>query len=63
MLYFEVAPNFYVQWRFHNSWTHDHFVTNVFVFASDGTFPMSFFNIPGCVHHSLVADWVKIIEN
>ncbi len=41
---------------FYNGWTHDHYVTNVFVLDSDETIPI-FFNIAGCVHDSLVADW------
>ncbi len=45
-LYLQEAPNFYVQLNFYNGWTHDHYVTNVFVFAPDGTIPISFFNVP-----------------
>ncbi len=47
---------------------HDHYITNVFVFTLDGTIiPMAYFNIPGFVHDSQVAEWgniyVKIGEN
>ncbi len=34
----------------------------MFVFAPDGTIPISFFNVPGCVHDSLVADWGCIYQ-
>ncbi len=30
------------------------------VFAPDETIPISFFNVPGCVHDSQVADWFCI---
>ncbi len=29
----------------------------MFVFAPDGTIPISFFTVPGCVHDSPGADW------
>ncbi len=61
-LYLEEAPSFYVQRRFYNGWTHDHYVTSVFVFAPDGTIPISFFNVPGCVHDSQVAEWGCIYQ-
>ncbi len=34
---------FMSKWRFYNGWTHDHYVTNVFEFAPEGTIPISFF--------------------
>ncbi len=43
-------------------WTHNHYVTKVFVFAPDETSPISFFNVPECVHDSLVADWCCIYQ-
>ncbi len=49
-----------IQSRYYNGWTHDHYVTNVFVFTPDGTFPMTYFNIPGCIHGSQVAEWGNI---
>ncbi len=61
-LYLEGAPSFYVQWRFYNGWTHDHYVTSVFVFAPDGTITISFFIVPGCVHDSQVAEWCCIYQ-
>ncbi len=32
----------------------------MFVFTSDGTIPMTYFNIPGCIHDSQVAEWGNI---
>ncbi len=34
----------------------------MFVFAPDGTIPISFFNVPGCIHNSQVADWGCIYQ-
>lgn len=62
-LYIEESPNFYIKHRFYNGWTHDHYVTTVFVFAPDETIPISFFNVPECVHDSQVADGVAFIKN
>ncbi len=61
-LYLEESPNFYVQCKFYNGWTRDHYVTNVFAFAPGGTIPLSFFNVLGCVQDSLVADWGCIYQ-
>jgi hypothetical protein len=39
---------------------HDHYVTSVFCFCPDGTIPIAFFNVPGSVHDSQVAELGKI---
>jgi hypothetical protein len=44
-----------VQNRFYNGWTHDHYVSNVFVFAPDGTIVMAVLNCPGSMHDSELA--------
>jgi hypothetical protein len=49
-----------VQSIFYNGWKCDHFVTSVLVFAPDGTIPAAFYNVPGCVHDSQVAEWGNI---
>ncbi len=51
-----------LQNNFYNGWTHGHYLTSVFVFCPDGTIPVAFFNVPGCLHDSTVADWGKIYE-
>jgi hypothetical protein len=55
-LYLQQSGNFEIQERFYNGWTHDHYVTSVFCFCPDGTIPIAFFNVPGSVHDSQVAD-------
>jgi hypothetical protein len=59
-LYLQLSGNSDVQERFYNGWTHDHYVTSVFCFCPDGTIPMAFFNVPGCVHDSQVAEFGRI---
>ncbi len=39
---------------------HDHYVTSVFCFCPDGTIPIAFFNLPGSVHDSQVAEYGSI---
>ncbi len=52
----EETQHFYVQ-QFYSGWTHDNYVTKMFVFSPDGDIPVSKVNVPGCVHNSLVVDW------
>ena len=61
-LYLQSSGNSDIQERFYNGWTHDHYVTSVFCFCPDGTIPIAFFNIPGCVHDSQVAEFGKIYD-
>ena len=49
-----------VQSRYYNGWTHGHYVSSVFCFAPDGTIPIAFFNVPGSVHDSQIADWGNV---
>ena len=32
--------------NFYNGWTHDHYVTSIFVFCPEGTIPICCFNVP-----------------
>ncbi len=59
-LYLQTAGNAYIQERFYNGWTHDHYVTSVFYFCPDGTISISFFNVPGSVHDGQVAEFGNI---
>ncbi len=60
-LYLQTAGNAYIQERLYNGWTHDHYVTSVFCFCLYGTrIPISFFNVPGSVHDSQVAEFGNI---
>ena len=61
-LYLQKSPHQSIQEMFYNGWKADHYVTNVFVFVPDGTIPIAFFNVPGCVHDSQVADWGGIYD-
>jgi hypothetical protein len=54
-LLIEVSGDNQTQNRFYNGWTHDHYVSGVFVFCPDGTICIASFNAPGCMHDSLIA--------
>jgi hypothetical protein len=43
------------QEAFYNGWKSSHFITNVFVFAPDGTIVMAVINCPGTMHDSELA--------
>ncbi|KAG9414525.1 hypothetical protein AC1031_007932 [Aphanomyces cochlioides] len=45
---------------FYNGWTHDHYVSNVFVFCPDGTIAAASINAPGSEHDSLIAEVTEI---
>ena len=47
---------------YYNGWTSDHYVSNVFCFCPDGTIPIAYFNVPGSVHDSQVAEWGDIYD-
>jgi hypothetical protein len=55
-LYLQQPRNFEIQEQFYNGWAHDHYVTSLFCFCLDGTIPIAFFNVPGSVHDSQVAN-------
>jgi hypothetical protein len=38
--------------NFYNGWTHEHYVTNLFLFSPDGKIRCSYFNAPGVLHDS-----------
>lgn len=53
----EANGTYEVQSIFYNGWTHDHYVTNVLVFAPNGRIIAASLNAPGCLHDSVVADY------
>ncbi len=55
-LYLQQAGSGEIQECFYNGWTHDHYVKSVFCFCPDGTILIDFFNVPGLVHDSQVAE-------
>ncbi len=56
-LYLQSAGHADIQERYYNGWTHDHYDTSVFCFCPDGTILIAFFNVPGSVHDSQVAEF------
>lgn len=59
-LYLEQSGDAVIQNMFYNGWTHDHYVSGVFVFCPDGTIPIATYNVPGCFHDSTIADWGNV---
>jgi len=51
-----------IQGRFYNGWTHDHYVSCVFVFAPDGTIRIFVINAPGSMHDSQISHWGGIYK-
>jgi len=54
-LMLESTDNDLVQSMFYNGWTHDHYVTNLLVFAPDGSIIDCVLNCPGSMHDSELA--------
>ena len=52
----QAAGQQHVQRRFYNGWQKDHCISNIFVFAPDGTIIAAALNCPGCMHDSQVAE-------
>ena len=44
-----------IQNNYYNGWTHDHYMSAVFVFCPDGTIPICCYNVPGSIHDSTIA--------
>ena len=53
----EQAGDCVIQNMFYNGWTYDHYVSNVFVFAPDGTIVLMCINAPGAMHDSTIAHY------
>ena len=56
------AGNETQQNNFYNGWTHEHYVTNLFLFSPDGKIRCSYFNAPGVLHDSTMAIWSSIYD-
>jgi DDE superfamily endonuclease len=50
------------QSRYYNGWTHDHYITNLFLFSPDGLIIACVINAPGSLHDSTLCDWGNIYE-
>jgi hypothetical protein len=59
-LYFQCTNDNVIQGIFYNGWLHGHFVSNVFVFAMDGTIRICGLNAPGTMHDSTLADYSSV---
>ena len=51
------ADDSIIQSHFHNGWKHDHYVTNIFAFALNGSIIACTLNAPGTWHDSTLAHW------
>ena len=61
-LLLESTDNDLVQSMFYNGWTHDHYVTNLLVFAPDGSIIDCVLNCPGSMHDSELAFFGGVYE-
>jgi hypothetical protein len=52
-----------VQNYFLSGWTHDHYVSNLFLFSLDGKIHKFFVNAPGCWHDSTLANTSGIYDD
>ncbi len=49
--------------NFFNGWTHDHYISNLFLFAPDGRIRGCYVNAPGVLHDSTLANWGSLYDN
>ena len=56
-LYLQQAGDSVIQSRFYNGWKHDHYVTNIFAFALNGSIIACTLSAPGTWHDSTLAHW------
>ena len=61
-LLLQQSGDIYLQARFYNRWTRDHYVSSVFVFCPNGTIAICAYNLPGIVHDSTIAEWVGVYK-
>ena len=47
---------------FYNGWTHGHYISNVFVFAPNGTIVAMVINAPGALHDSTLMEMGKLYD-
>jgi hypothetical protein len=47
---------------FYNGWTHDHYVSNLFLFSPDGMIRACYINAPGTTHDSTMANLSVIYD-
>ena len=61
-LMLEAAPGDDIQGMYYNGWTHDHYVTNLFVFSICGRIIACVVNAPGSLHDSTLASWGGVYD-
>eukprot|EP00957_Ditylum_brightwellii_P131292 10013307-Ditylum_brightwellii.AAC.1 len=61
-LYLQQSSDYVIQNVFYNSWKHDHYVTNIFLFTPDGMIRAMVINMPGAMHDSTAAEYGFIYE-
>lgn len=59
-LYLESSSECTMQNMFYNGWTHDHYVSNIFVLAPNGCVIACALNAPGSMHDSSIAEWGNV---
>jgi hypothetical protein len=47
---------------FYNGWTHDHYISNLFLFSPDGMIRACYINAPGTTHDSKMANLSVIYD-
>ena len=58
----EAAPGIDIQGMYYNGWTHDHYITNLFVYSLSGRIICCVVNAPGSLHDSTLATWGGVYE-
>lgn len=56
------SGGFLLHYMFYNRWTHDHYFSNILVFAPDGVVIICALNGPGAMHDSLIAEWRNVYK-
>jgi DDE superfamily endonuclease len=61
-IWLEKAGNSQVQNMFFNGWTHNHYISNLFLFSPDGKIRACYVNAPGTMHDSTMAKWGRLYD-
>ncbi len=61
-LQFQKTKSERIQRLFYNGWTHGHYISNIYIFALDGTICICRVNAPGSMHDSNVSDYSFVYD-
>ncbi|CAB9508436.1 unknown protein [Seminavis robusta] len=61
-LTFQQCEDLDEQSMYYNGWTHDHYITNLFVFSIDGFIILYVINAPGSMHDSTLAEYGGVYD-